>query len=114
MTELLYCPKIKPEHLARKAIVYIRQLSEKQVRSNLESQRLQYEVAGRIRTLGWRHVEVIDSDLGFSAGITGSPNSVDAKSPIQPSSCVKARRLTGRVEERPQLRRYPFNRLCLE
>jgi hypothetical protein len=27
MTELLYSPKIKPEHLARKAIVYLRQSS---------------------------------------------------------------------------------------
>ena len=43
MNELLYSPKIKPEHLARKAIVYLRQSSEKQVRQNLESQRLQSE-----------------------------------------------------------------------
>jgi hypothetical protein len=35
MNELLYSPKIKPEHLARKAIVYLRQSSEKQVRQNL-------------------------------------------------------------------------------
>ena len=69
MTELLYSPKIKPEHLARKAIVYLRQSSEKQVRYNLESQRLQYEVADRIRNLGWRYVEIIDSDLGSSAGM---------------------------------------------
>ena len=44
MTEMLYNPKIKPEHLARKAIVYLRQSSEKQVRQNKESQRLQYGV----------------------------------------------------------------------
>src|SRR5262249_40925962 len=31
---------------------------------NLESQRLQYELAERIRSLGWRHVEIVDSDLG--------------------------------------------------
>ena len=36
MTEVLYNPKIKPEHLARKAIVYLRQSSEKQVRQNKE------------------------------------------------------------------------------
>jgi DNA invertase Pin-like site-specific DNA recombinase len=69
MTELLYSPKIKPEHLARKAIVYLRQSSEKQVRYNLESQRLQYEMADRIRNMGWREVEIIDSDLGSSAGM---------------------------------------------
>jgi Domain of unknown function (DUF4263) len=35
MTELLYSPKIKPEHLARKAIVYLRQSSEKTYCKNL-------------------------------------------------------------------------------
>jgi DNA invertase Pin-like site-specific DNA recombinase len=72
MTELLCSPKIKPEHLARKAIVYLRQSSDKQVRQNLESQRLQYEVAERIRSLGWRDVEIIDSDLGSSAGMASA------------------------------------------
>ena len=57
MNELLYSPKIKPEHLARKAIVYLRQSSEKQVRQNTESQRLQYDMAERIRGLGWQEVE---------------------------------------------------------
>ena len=69
MNELLYSPKITPEHLARKAIVYLRQSSEKQVRQNTESQRLQYEMAERIRGLGWQEVEVINSDLGTSAAI---------------------------------------------
>src|SRR6516162_3965984 len=72
MREILCSPKIKPEHLARKAIVYLRQSSDKQVRQNLESQRLQYEVAERIRSLGWRHVEIIDSDLGSSAGMASA------------------------------------------
>jgi DNA invertase Pin-like site-specific DNA recombinase len=72
MTELMYSPKIKPEHLARKAIVYLRQSSEKQVRQNLESQRLQYEVAERMRALGWRQVEIIDSDLGSSAAMASA------------------------------------------
>jgi DNA invertase Pin-like site-specific DNA recombinase len=69
MNELLYSPKITPEHLARKAIVYLRQSSEKQVRQNTESQRLQYDMAERIRGLGWQEVEVINSDLGSSAAI---------------------------------------------
>src|SRR5277367_5534669 len=69
MNELLYSPKIKPEHLARKAVVYLRQSSEKQVRQNTESQRLQYDMAERIRGLGWQEVEVINSDLGTSAAI---------------------------------------------
>jgi DNA invertase Pin-like site-specific DNA recombinase len=72
MTEVLYNPKIKPEHLARKAIVYLRQSSEKQVRLNKESQHLQYAVAERVRALGWKQVEIIDGDLGSSAGIAST------------------------------------------
>ena len=54
---------MKPEHLARKALVYLRQSSDKQVRQNKESQHLQYDVAERMRNLGWKDVEIIDSDL---------------------------------------------------
>src|SRR5438067_12298578 len=72
MNELLYSPKIKPEHLARKAIVYLRQSSDRQVRQNLESQRLQYELAERIHSLGWQEIEVINSDLGASAAIAAA------------------------------------------
>src|SRR6267378_2410363 len=69
MTELLYSPKIKPEHLARKAIVYLRQSTDKQVRQNLESQRLQYDLGERMHALGWSEVEIIGHDLGASAAI---------------------------------------------
>src|SRR4051812_28586949 len=72
MTEVLYNPKIKPEHLARKAIVYLRQSSEKQVRQNKESQLLQYAVAERVRALGWKQVEIINNDLGSSAGVASA------------------------------------------
>jgi DNA invertase Pin-like site-specific DNA recombinase len=72
MTETLYNPKIKPEHLARKAIVYLRQSSEKQVRQNKESQRLQYDVAERMRALGWKQVEIVDGDLGCSAAMASA------------------------------------------
>jgi DNA invertase Pin-like site-specific DNA recombinase len=72
MNQFLCNPKIKPEHLARKAIVYLRQSSEKQVRQNKESQRLQYDVAERMRSLGWKAVEIIGTDLGSSAGIASA------------------------------------------
>ena len=72
MNQVLCNPKIKPEHLARKAIVYLRQSSEKQVRQNKESQRLQYDVAERMRNLGWKTVEIIGTDLGSSAGIASA------------------------------------------
>src|SRR5258707_760839 len=72
MTELLHNPKIKPEHLARKAIVYLRQSSERQVRQNKESQLLQYAMAERVRALGWQQVEIIDSDVGSSASLAAA------------------------------------------
>src|SRR6266550_3519443 len=72
MTEVLHNPKIKPEHLARKAIVYLRQSSEKQVRQNKESQLLQYDVAKRVRALGWQEIEIINNDLGSSAGLAAA------------------------------------------
>jgi len=59
--------KITPAHLARKAIVYLRQSSPQQVRRNLESQHLQYDLVRYAKELGWSTVEVIDTDLGFSA-----------------------------------------------
>lgn len=64
--------KVTARHLERKAIVYVRQSSERQVEENKESQRLQYALADRARELGFKEVEVIDSDLGASATI-GAP-----------------------------------------
>src|SRR6204780_4399841 len=72
MTELLHNPKIKPEHLARKAIVYLRQSSDRQVQQNKESQLLQYAMAERVRALGWQEVEIINNDLGSSAGLAAA------------------------------------------
>jgi len=63
--------KITAQHLGRKAVVYLRQSSSRQVRENLESQRLQYALADRARALGWTEVEIIDSDLGISAAASG-------------------------------------------
>ncbi len=49
--------KIRPQHLERKAILYIRQSSAYQVTHNLESQKLQYAMQERLRQLGWREIE---------------------------------------------------------
>src|SRR3954447_7699721 len=59
--------KIKPHHVDRKAILYVRQSSAYQVNNNLESQKLQYAMEERLRNLGWREVEIVDEDLGRSA-----------------------------------------------
>ena len=58
--------KIRPEHLARPAIVYVRQSTLDQVRHHQESRRRQYDLAEHARALGWREVLVIDEDLGKS------------------------------------------------
>ncbi len=60
-------PKIRIEHLKRRAVVYVRQSSMRQVRDNVESQRLQYALTERARELGWQDIEIIDTDLGVSA-----------------------------------------------
>ena len=56
------------EVLRRKAVVYVRQSTQAQVQTNLESQRRQYELVEVARRRGFREVEVIDDDLGRSAG----------------------------------------------
>jgi len=59
--------KIRPQHLARKAILYVGQSSAYQVIHNLESQKLQYAMEERLHQLGWHEIEVVDDDLGRSA-----------------------------------------------
>ena len=60
--------KITPDHLARKAIVYVRQSSAHQVRHNTGSQEWQYGLKARAGDLGWPDVTFIDQDLGLSGG----------------------------------------------
>src|SRR5499427_9201088 len=62
--------KIKPHHLERKAILYVRQSSAYQVQNNLESQKLQYAMRDRLCSLGWHDIEVVDEDLGRTASGT--------------------------------------------
>ena len=65
--------KITPDHLARQAIVYIRQSTADQVANNLESKRRQYNLPERARQLGWNDVAIIDDDLGRSCGGIARP-----------------------------------------
>lgn len=59
---------VKPTHLTRKAVVYVRQSTPHQVVSNQESLRLQYALRQRAHELGWHEadIDVIDADLGLS------------------------------------------------
>src|SRR5258706_1081539 len=59
--------KIRPHHLRRKAILYVRQSSAHQVLHNRESGALQYAMRDRLTALGFTEIEVIDEDLGRSA-----------------------------------------------
>ena len=58
--------KITPDHLAKRAIVYVRQSSDHQVRHNTGSQNWQYGLEARARSLGWKTVTFVDEDLGLS------------------------------------------------
>jgi DNA invertase Pin-like site-specific DNA recombinase len=60
--------KLQDHHLARTAIVYVRQSNPHQVLENTESTELQYALAERAVQLGWSadRVEVIDDDQGYS------------------------------------------------
>src|SRR5712671_2046830 len=62
--------KIRPHHLERKALLYVRQSSVHQVQHNRESSALQYAMQGRLRALGWSAIDVVDDDLGRSAAGT--------------------------------------------
>jgi DNA invertase Pin-like site-specific DNA recombinase len=60
---------ITVHHLARKAVIYIRQSTPQQVLTNQESRHLQYALRQRALQLGWRDedIDVIDADLGLTA-----------------------------------------------
>lgn len=67
-------------HLARRAIIYVRQSSPQQALSNQESLKLQYALTRRASELGWKptQVTVIDADLGQTGRTTeGRPGFKD-------------------------------------
>jgi DNA invertase Pin-like site-specific DNA recombinase len=61
-------PKIRPDHLRRQAVVYVRQSTLQQVRGNRESSARQYALADRAKALGWPAgaVQTVDDDQGRS------------------------------------------------
>jgi DNA invertase Pin-like site-specific DNA recombinase len=68
--------KIKPSHLSRIAVVYVRQSSAAQVEHNRESTVRQYALTQRAAALGWPtdRVVVIDEDLGLSGATAHQRN----------------------------------------
>jgi len=61
--------KLTLRHLERKAVLYIRPSSPKQVREHVDSQLTQRALVGRAQSLGWHpeRIAVFDGDLGQSA-----------------------------------------------
>ena len=65
-------PLIRPDHLRRLAVVYIRQSTEEQVRDNPGSTDFQRSLAGVAQSYGWPEslVEIIEDDLGITGSST--------------------------------------------
>src|SRR5919199_70474 len=61
-------PKIRPEHRARRALIYARPPPRPQVRDHTGRPARQYDLAQRARDLGWAAdaIVVIDQDQGRS------------------------------------------------
>jgi DNA invertase Pin-like site-specific DNA recombinase len=61
-------PKVRPTHLNRSAVIYVRQSSPQAVEQHAESRRRQYQLVGQAQQLGWKAAEctVIDDDQGIS------------------------------------------------
>jgi DNA invertase Pin-like site-specific DNA recombinase len=68
MLPALYSAKIRPGHVDRLAVVYVRQSSPQQVAEHRESRDRQYALADHAAALGWspQRVMVIDEDQGHS------------------------------------------------
>jgi DNA invertase Pin-like site-specific DNA recombinase len=92
-------PKITSDHLARGAVVYIRQSTLGQVAEHTESQRRQYALADSARSLGFAPVTVIDDDLGRSgSGLVERPGFQKLVAAVCPGAigavfCIEASRL---------------------
>jgi DNA invertase Pin-like site-specific DNA recombinase len=72
MGSSLTTPKIRPDHLERRAFIYVRQSTLLQVREHTASTARQYDLVQRARDLGWaqEHITVVDQDQGHSGAST--------------------------------------------
>jgi DNA invertase Pin-like site-specific DNA recombinase len=68
MSSRISHPKIRPEHLDRHALIYVRQSTPTQVRDHTASAARQYDLARCAHRFGWPepHITVIDQDQGLS------------------------------------------------
>jgi hypothetical protein len=87
--------KIRPHHLEKKAILYVRQSSAHQVLHNRESSALQYAMRDRLVALGWSEIETVDDDLGRSAAGSVARAGFDRRGPGGPALCPYQPRLAA-------------------
>jgi DNA invertase Pin-like site-specific DNA recombinase len=68
MLSRLCSPKIRPEHLDRQALIYVRQSTPMQVRDHTASTARQYDLAQVAERFGWpkQRIRVFDQDQGHS------------------------------------------------
>ena len=74
MPQLVASAKVRADHLGRRALIYVRQSTLMQVRTNTGSTARQYDLVQRARALGWAgdQIAVIDQDQGRSgASVSG-------------------------------------------
>ena len=71
--------RLRPQHLQRQAIVYIRQSSPGQVKNHPESYRVQKGLVARAVVLGWSEdkIRVVQGDQGTSASLPGNRQGFD-------------------------------------
>ena len=93
--------KIRPHHLERKAMLYVRQSSAHQVLHNRESSALQYAMRDRLTALGWSEIEV---SMTISAARRPAACSAPASSGWSPrsASARSARSRARGLALRPQ------------
>jgi DNA invertase Pin-like site-specific DNA recombinase len=94
--------KIRPEHLACPAIVYVRQSTLGEVRHHEESRRRQYALADHARRLGWREVVTIDEDQGKSGASAADRTGFQRL--VSEVSLGRVGAVVGLEVSRPQLR----------
>jgi hypothetical protein len=58
--------EVRPHHLERKAILYVRQSSANQVLHNRESSALQYAMRDQLTALGWSKIDSAGSTSTIS------------------------------------------------
>ena len=98
--------KVTAAHLSRRALLYVRQSSLKQVIHNTESAIRQYDLRAKAVALGWdaSQVTVIDIDQGQS-GASARPGRLPAASRRGVAGPGRDRARPGMLPPGPQFRR---------